>query len=538
MTAKTTTTTVWPTLPVAQLADQAAAVPADAALTESVAADGLTDPLYVATTATGTVRVVDGLRRLAAAVAAGLTEVPVTYRPLIRLDALTAHPGNVRTNLRITKTFRASVRALGVRIPLSVTPTPEGLRVVDGHRRLAAAVAEGLTHVPYELDERDEAGQMLDMVTTATHREGLTVVEEASALFAASELGAGIRSLAAASGRTQADVKTAVRVARSTAAAAAAATRTAQAPTVPLTLDQLAQIAALEEQDPAAAQRVADQIATTPTNPTHLEWMIGRELTALKAAAELAARRAELEAEGARIRTLEELSEKAAPVYRLRDVATVTDHAACQGDAWVMTDDTYVRYCTNAQLFGHTMPATASSIKERDRAVRRARIAGGRDWDTATTLRQQWLTAQISPKSLPRARADQFTAIVTAELLNGGPALCARLSHDKRPALTAEFLGIENADQLTERAAKAPRRAPAFQFATLAAAAELNIPRTAWRTAASYDGDDRYAADAARRRAAAWLTTLTTLGYEPTPIEAAILAGEAYTPDTETPDED
>ncbi len=537
MTTTTTTAMSWTMIPVDQLADQVAGATPDAELTESITADGIIDPLYVITTSSGP-RVVDGLRRLTAAIAAGLTEVPTTPRPVIRVEHLTAHPGNVRTNLSLTKAFLNSVDADGVRIPLKIN---EAGRVIDGHRRLAAAIKRGHSHVPYELDERDEAGQMLDMVITSSHREGLTVTEEAAALFAAAELGAGVRRLAAASGRTQADVKKAVSVGQSAAAAAAAKARAAKAApgAAPLTLDQLAQIAELEQRNPAAAKRASDKIAArTNADASDVAWIIRREITALDEEAKLNARRAELEAAGARIRTLHEISESALPVSRLRDVENGDGHAGCQGDAWVMTGERYTRYCTSPGLFGHTMPESADTQRDQDKAARRLRIAGNRDWDTATALRQQWLTAQISPKSLPKARQDEFTAIVTAELISGGPALCARLSHGKRPALTAEFLGIEDADTLTQRAAKAPRRAAAFQFATLAAAAELNIPRTAWRTADSYNGEDRYAGAAARRRAAAWLTTLTTLGYEPTPIEAAILADETYIPETDTPHED
>ena len=61
--------------------------------------------------------------------------------------------------------------------------------MIEGHRRLAAAEKLGLTEVPYDLAadrERDEAGQFLDMYATNHHRKGLTALEEADALFAAS----------------------------------------------------------------------------------------------------------------------------------------------------------------------------------------------------------------------------------------------------------------------------------------------------------------------------------------------------------------
>ena len=61
---------------------------------------------------------------------------------MIRVDQLTAHPGNVREDLGLTPEFLASVAETGVRIPLLVTPHDGGgFLVIEGHRRLAAAVA-------------------------------------------------------------------------------------------------------------------------------------------------------------------------------------------------------------------------------------------------------------------------------------------------------------------------------------------------------------------------------------------------------------
>ncbi|MGE5287520.1 MAG: ParB/RepB/Spo0J family partition protein [Micromonosporaceae bacterium] len=88
-------------------------------------------------------------------------------------------PGNVREDLDLTPEFCASVAENGVRVPLLITTDGDGgFRVIEGHRRLAAAVKAGLAEVPYDLDgERaaDEAGQYLDMVTanSAAYRKEL-----------------------------------------------------------------------------------------------------------------------------------------------------------------------------------------------------------------------------------------------------------------------------------------------------------------------------------------------------------------------------
>ena len=76
-----------------------------------------------------------------------LADVPV--RLMIAVSDLVAHPGNVREDLELTAEFCASIASAGVRIPLLVTPVEGGgYRVIEGHRRLAAAVKAGLEAVP------------------------------------------------------------------------------------------------------------------------------------------------------------------------------------------------------------------------------------------------------------------------------------------------------------------------------------------------------------------------------------------------------
>src|SRR6266516_490887 len=78
---------------------------------------------------------------------------PACTRRMIAVGKLTAHPGNVREDLDLTAEFCASVAENGVRVPLLITTEPSGgFRVIEGHRRLAAAVKVGLAEVPYDLD--------------------------------------------------------------------------------------------------------------------------------------------------------------------------------------------------------------------------------------------------------------------------------------------------------------------------------------------------------------------------------------------------
>src|ERR1022692_3896929 len=139
-------------------------------------------------------------------------------RLMIAVALLTAHPGNVRADLNLGEEFCASVAEAGVRIPLQVTyDETGGFRVIEGHRRLAAAVKAGLAEVPCDVDPGgagDEAGQYLDMLIANgdAYRKNFTPVEEAAALFAAHEAGATRTRLRKATGRKVAEIKTALAV--------------------------------------------------------------------------------------------------------------------------------------------------------------------------------------------------------------------------------------------------------------------------------------------------------------------------------------
>jgi ParB family chromosome partitioning protein len=80
-----------------------------------------------------------------------------------------------------------------VLVPLRINPMGDGYRVIESGRRLAAAMKAGVKEVPFDLvadRAGDKAGQYLDMITTNQHRNPLTVLEEADALFAAKQAGA------------------------------------------------------------------------------------------------------------------------------------------------------------------------------------------------------------------------------------------------------------------------------------------------------------------------------------------------------------
>ncbi|WP_335983110.1 MULTISPECIES: ParB/RepB/Spo0J family partition protein [Streptomycetaceae] len=523
MTAVQTARAAWPTLPVDQLtAHPGNTLPyPDAPLVADIADNGVSDPLLVVITSAGTL-VADGLRRLAAAQAAGLAEVPVTHRPVIRLSLLTPHPDNPRDELDINPGFVASFATPdGCRVPIKVRVLEDGTRqIVDGHRRYFGAEAAGLTHVPYEEDERDDAGTYLDMVTTAKHRAGLSEREEAAALFSAAEAGAGIKRLAAAAGTTQKRVKATLRAMGSQAVRAVEDTAGA------LTLETATALADLEARDAEAAAQVAAELADRPRQS--VSWLVRRTMTELDQREELDAQREELRAAGARMLAEAELGPKAAPLYQI--AGDTSQHATqCQGAVWVLRQGAtaYAEFCANAPFFGHTvLDPNGGTIKRESAAARRRRIAGNLDWDTAQQLRREWLAELITRRSLPRAMADLMAQVVARAMASGIGAKLFDSRADDLSSVIGATTYTTRAD--LEKRWTQPKDAVRITFAIVAAAYETYANRTVWRT-----GEDSQ--DQARRAAATqWLTWITAPGldYQPSPIETAVRDDEDYEPDS------
>ncbi|MGE4178148.1 MAG: ParB/RepB/Spo0J family partition protein [Thermoleophilia bacterium] len=95
-----------------------------------------------------------------------------------------------------------SVRAQGILQPLLVERTDDGMVLLDGHRRLAAARAAGITHVPVieRSGEDGEAPQLAAALAANMRRRGLDPIEEARAYERATTAGWPQRRIAEAVG--------------------------------------------------------------------------------------------------------------------------------------------------------------------------------------------------------------------------------------------------------------------------------------------------------------------------------------------------
>jgi ParB family chromosome partitioning protein len=461
-------------------------------------------------------------------------DAPPLARPVIAVTLLTTHPGNVRRDLDLSPEFLASITDNGVLVPLRITTgTDGGYRVIDGHRRLAAAVQAGLAEVPVDLaDDRagDEPGQLLDMWVAHRHRNPLAPLEEATK--------ARIRKT------------TGLKPPQVTAALAAATlseeTRASvQALPRDLTLEDLAVLAEFEG-DPGAIDQLLNAAQWHGTLDHHAE--------------RLRQERAE-QAEHARLcRELHEagvtVTEALPPGGQLLAVLrhdgedlTPETHAGCAGrGAFFRSYDltTPVHYCADQAAHGHTFqhdePGVAQAAGPVDApgpagspghgpadAARRLVIQGNKAWKAAGEVRKRWLAGHLFPRRTAPREAAQFVA---QQLLTMPDPLRSGLATAHPRPLFAEITG-KTADTWEQACSTvAAGRLPLLMLAPIATTYEQAMTegegKNTWRT-------DRYS-PCPRREAGRYLAFLASIGYQLADIERAVTDNVPYTGDA-PPDE-
>ena len=470
---------------------------------------------------------------------------------LIGVAQLVAHPGNVREDLDLAAEFCASVAGSGVRIPLLITRDGDAgsFRVIEGHRRLAAAVKAGLTEVPCVLDSArasDEAGQLLDMAiaNSDSYRRNFTPAEEAAALFAAHEAGATRTRIRRATGRKAEEIKTALQ-----AGGISADTR-AQMGTAAgqLTLDQLALLAEFDTDQEAVAA-----ILEALRRGYAVEYVAERIRQDRAEAAEHDRMRAELEAAGTQVTT--DLPDGAVRLNGLThdgEDLTPETHGTCPGrgvyfPSWNMLDP--VHYCTSPAEHGHAVrdvllrpPATDSSSTDSSGTAapdvlpdppadyppdpdRQLVIEGNKAWKATSEVRKRWLASELFVRrSAPREAAP----FVARQLLLMPDPLRSGMASAPSRLLFSEITGRSAAGWLETCDTTPAGRLPLLMLGTIITAYEQSMTegegKSTWRT-------DRYA-PCPRREAGCYLSFLASIGYQLSAIEQALADDIPYTGDT------
>ncbi len=464
-------------------------------------------------------------------------------RLMVPVSDLAAHPGNVRQDLDLTAEFTASIASEGVRIPLLITTGPGGgWRVIEGHRRLAAAVQAGLAEVPCDIDPGragDEAGQYLDMLLANSpgYRANYTVLEETAALFAAHEAGASRTRIRKATGRSAAQVKAAV-----TAGGLAPGTRARAAEaSQDVTLDDLALLAEFDGEEAATERLLACLEQGYP-----LEHAAARIRQDRAEAAEHQRILAELDA--ADVTVTDALPDGAAWLTSLThdgEHLTAEAHVACLGHGatfrpWSPLEPSW--YCASPAEHGHAsrwqIPdsggTSSDNIGSSGRAGtgsdpgqdpgRRLVITGNRAWQAAAEVRHRWLAASFFPRrSVPR-EAQVFLA---RQLLAMPDPLRIGLSSAAHKALFTTLTGHDAGQQDQDCDTATTGRLAVIALGPVITAYEHAMTeaegRSTWRT-------DRYS-PCPRADAGRYLTFLAGIGYSLSAIEQAVADGTAYTGD-------
>src|SRR5579875_3922325 len=508
----------------------------------------------------------------------GAASGSVPSRPVIPVDVLTAHPHNIRADLDLDPAFVASVKAAGILVPLRITIIPDehgdaaGYRVIDGHRRLAAAIEAGLREVPFDLAtdrQGDEAGQYLDMFTAHRHRKGFTRLEEADALFAASEAGANRTRIRKTTGLKPEDVRMALNAAKLDAAARASAAEVAGDRGDELTLEELAILAEFQD-DPEDLQRLLN-LAVYHDSMEHQAARLRQEREERAQHAQLVA---SLEASG--LAVTEDQPPGALLLTLLKhdgERLTPQTHASCPGRGayfrpWDLQNP--LHYCTDPAQYGHELPgepaasqpaptdfgspavalgeapepgtpaadpapdedpaakeraARAQAEAEAVAAQQRLLIEGNRAWTAAAQVRHQWLAQLFARRTAPRE-----VEVFLAEQLLTMPEVLRRLLGSRRSYnVFASVIGRQTEQVVAVISTVAKGRLPLLALAPIVAAYEHalsveNGNEHTWR-------DSRWSS-CPYVEAGRYFIFLASLGYRLSVIEQAVANGVPYTGDT------
>ena len=424
-------------------------------------------------------------------------------------------------------------------MPLRITPADGGgYRVIDGHRRLAAAVKAGLAEVPADLAgdrAADEPGQYLDMWTAHRHRNPLTPIEEADALFAAREAGATKARIRKTTGLKPPQVDAAL-----TAAKLSAGTRSAvEALPHEMTLDDLAIFAEFDD-DPEALARLTDTARWGGTLDHQAELL--RQERADKT--EHQRLRRELTAEGVTVTA--NLPPGAQLLANLRhdgDDLTAAAHDSCPGrGAFFHPYDpvTPLHYCADPAAHGHTLrdprPAHSPSTADTpDRPsgngaldttapdpARRLVIQGNKAWKAASEVRKRWLgTHLFARRTAPREAA----LFIARQLLTMPDPLRSGLAAAHSRLLFSEITGQQATRWLESCDTVAAGRTPLLILGPIVTAYEQAMTeaegKNTWRP-------DRYS-PCPRREAGRYLAFLASIGYPLSDIEQTVADGTTWT---------
>ncbi len=338
---------------------------------------------------------------------------------------------NVRTDIRLELGFVADIKDRGVRQIIPVHRDEHGrLVLLTGQKRVLAAIEAGLDRVRVLVEPPPNAGEhdqriarILEQLGENEHRAEISDADDARATQQLLDLGLSAGQIARRRHIGTKRVKTAAAVAGNPTAMDAVAEGR-------LDLAQGAVVAEFAD-DAAAVERLTTAARTRPEQFDHVAQQLrdDREETRLRdqLTATLTAQGVRVIDRpdtlfGGRVRRLCEL--RATPDTEAGSELTAEAHASCPGHAAFVDDRgswrpagervVAVWVCTDVAAHGHPERYTAAgvattgkipgSMTEEQKAERRTVIANNKAWDSATTVRRDWLRTFLTARP-PRPRA-------------------------------------------------------------------------------------------------------------------------------------
>jgi ParB family chromosome partitioning protein len=363
----------------------------------------------------------------------------------------------IETNVRpgetmapLTKEFIASIREHGVMEPVIGYRDEQGNVVVRaGQRRTLAAREAGRPTIPvyFGAAPTDEAARIVEQLIENDQREDLTESQRAAAWQQLAFEGLSAATIAKRVGRKAAEVKTGLRVAENAHAAATVEQHT-------ITLDQAAVLIEFEGHPEAHAELV--QVAET--DPIHFDHAVQQVRDKIARAEAAAALTAELTEAGWTIRDREPMygSEEAKNLVRIDNMINAEGERIGRADVEDVEGREAVVRATyggpQASLFiakkiakerkyrDAYAAAPAGPLSDEEKARRKMARENRAAWKSATAVRQQWLTAKIAGKTLPKDAIN-----LVAEALTGNRWTMHR-SLERGNATAATLVGIENVE--------------------------------------------------------------------------------------------
>ncbi len=131
------------------------------------------------------------------------------------IDLLHPHPDNPRKDVGDVTELAESIKANGILQNLTVVPYGDGtLRVIIGHRRLAAAKMAGIEELPCVVVDMTEKEQISTMLTENMQRVDLSIYEQAQGFQMMLDMGDSMDEIADKSGFSKTTVRKRLEIAK------------------------------------------------------------------------------------------------------------------------------------------------------------------------------------------------------------------------------------------------------------------------------------------------------------------------------------